>query len=48
MDEASLVVQRVNNGHVTSATLVQMAVSGILSKKANKAFEKTCKRLLED
>lgn len=48
MDEARLVVQRVNNGHVTTATLLQGAVSGVLSKKANKEFQKQIKRLLEN
>lgn len=46
--EANLIVRRDNNGHVTTATLLQQAVSGVLSKKANKAFEKTIKTLLEE
>jgi len=46
-DEARLVVQRVNNGHVTTATLLQQAVSGVLSKEGNKAFRKVIKELLE-
>lgn len=46
-DEASLCVRRDNNGHVTTATLLQQAVSGVLSKKGNKQFEKTIKKLLE-
>lgn len=48
MDEARLVVERVNNGHVTTAVLLQMAVSGVLSKKANKAFQKQIKKLTEE
>lgn len=47
MDEVSLVVHRVNNGHVTQATLLQGAVSGVLSKKANKEFQKQIAKLLE-
>lgn len=47
MDEASIVIRRVNNGHVTQATLLQGAVSGVLSKKANKEFQKQINRLLE-
>ena len=47
MDEASIVVRRANNGHVTQATLLQGAVSGVLSKKANKEFQKQINRLLE-
>ena len=45
-DEARLVVQRVNNGHATTATLLQAAVSGVLSKKANKDFRKVIRDLL--
>ena len=48
MDEARLVVQRVNNGHATTAILLQGAVSGVLSKKANKEFQKQISRLLEN
>jgi hypothetical protein len=48
MDEAALVVERVNNGHATQATLLQMAVSGVLSKKANKAFQEQIKNLIGD
>ena len=47
MDEARLITQRVNVGHVTTATLLQSAVSGILSKRANKEFKKQIDRLLE-
>ena len=45
MDESRLVVERVNNGHATTAVLLQLAVSGVLSKKANKDFTKTVKKL---
>lgn len=48
LDESRLVIRRVNNGHVTTATLLQGAVSGVLSKKANKEFQKQIKRLLEN
>ncbi len=47
MDETLLVNRRVNNSHVTAATLLQGAVSGVLSKKANKDFQKQINRLLE-
>jgi hypothetical protein len=47
MDEVSIVVRRVNNGHITDATLLQGAVSGVLSKKANKEFHKQIARLQE-
>jgi hypothetical protein len=45
MDEARLVVERVNNGHATTAVLLQLAVSGVLDKKANKDFKKIVKSL---
>jgi len=47
-DEHNLCVRRDNNGHVTTATLLQQAVSGVLSKKGNKLFEKSIGKLLED
>lgn len=46
-DETNICVRRVNNGHVTDATLLQQAVSGVLSKKANKQFQKTISKILE-
>lgn len=46
-DEHNLCVRRDNNGYVTTATLLQQAVSGVLSKKANKQFQKTVGKLLE-
>jgi len=46
-DEAQLCARRVNNGHVTTATLLQQAVSGVLSKSGNKLFRKTIKSLQE-
>lgn len=45
--EAELVVQRVNRQEADRATLLQMAVSSILSKKAAKAFDKATKRMTE-
>jgi hypothetical protein len=39
-DEASLVVERVNAMEITRSTLMQLAISSILSKKAGKEFEK--------
>lgn len=47
MDESQIVVQRVNNGYITQVLLLQGAVSGVLSKKANKGFEKQISRLQE-
>ncbi len=47
-DETKLCVRRVNNGHVTTATLLQQAVSGVLSKQGNKLFRKTIKGLQEE
>lgn len=44
-DEAVLVTERVNSGLVTHMVLLQMAVAGILDKKANKAFQKQLKAL---
>ena len=46
-NESSLCIQRDNNGHVTTATLLQQAVMGVLSKKGNKQFAKTIKGLME-
>ena len=47
-DEVQLVVQRVNKRHATDATLLQLAVSGVLSKEGNKLFKKQIKALMED
>lgn len=47
MDETRIVVQRVNNGYATQAVLLQGAVSGVISKKANKGFKEQIDRLLE-
>ena len=46
-DECQLVVERQNRAHATEATLVQLAVSSILSKDGAKEFRKTLKRLNE-
>lgn len=46
-DEAALCARRVNNSHVTTATLLQQAVSGVLSKKGNALFQATIKKILE-
>jgi hypothetical protein len=48
MDEGRLVVHRVNVGYATQAVLLQMAVSGVLSKKGNKAFQKQVKTMMEE
>lgn len=40
LDEHNLVVERLNGLEVTRATLLQLAVSSILSKKAGKEFDK--------
>lgn len=45
MEETQIVTRRINNRIATEAALVQMAVSGVLSKKANDAFRKTMKQL---
>ena len=47
MDEARLVNRRDNNRYVTESTLLQSAVSGVLSKKANKHFRDHINRLLK-
>lgn len=47
MDEAKIAVERVNNGYATQAVLLQSAVSGVISKKANKEFKKQVDLLLE-
>lgn len=39
-DEASLVVERINALEITRSTLMQLAISSILSKKAGKEFDK--------
>jgi len=39
-DEANLIIERVNAMEVTRGTLMQLAISSILSKKAGKEFEK--------
>lgn len=45
LDEYNLVVERINGLEVTRATLLQLAVSSVLSKKAGKVFDKQIKRL---
>lgn len=47
LDECRLVTGRVNRRLATEATLLQMAVSGVLSKKANGAFRNTIQNLTE-
>jgi len=47
-DEAQLVTERVNSGHITFATLLRLAVSSILSKKADKVFKAEMKKLAGD
>jgi hypothetical protein len=44
-DEQVLVVERLNRREATRATLLQSAVSGVLSKEANKAFSEIIKDL---
>lgn len=39
MDEGNIVVERVNASEATRATLLQLAISGILSKKSGKLFQ---------
>lgn len=45
LDEHNLVVERLNGMEVTRATLLQLAVSSILSKKAGKEFDKSISAL---
>lgn len=40
MDEGNIVVERVNAMEATRATLLQLAISGILSEKSGKLFQK--------
>lgn len=46
-DEAAIVVENVNRMEATRATLLQMAVSSVLSKEAGKLFRETVNRLNE-
>jgi len=45
MDEASLSARRINHQMANEMSLLQQAVSGVLDKKANKAFRATLKEL---
>jgi len=45
-DEASIVTERVNSSLISEVTLFQLAVAGILDKKANKSFAATVKKLV--
>lgn len=47
-DEGRLVVDRLNGLMATEMTLLQLAVAGVLSKKAGKEFEKQINRITED
>lgn len=44
-DEAALIQERENNRIVTEATLLQLAIQSVLSKKAGREFAKTVKQL---
>ena len=44
-DQTRLVVERVNNGHVTQTVLLQMAVASVIDKRAGKALKKKLKEL---
>lgn len=44
-DEANLVIERENNRMVTEANLFQLAVGGLISDKARKAFTARQKEL---
>lgn len=46
-DEVTLVVERKNRDHATTAVLLNLAVSAVLSEKAGKNFEKQIKKLEE-
>lgn len=45
--ETKIVKQRVNRDHATQALLTRMAVSSVLSEKADKAFQKHIRDLTE-
>ena len=45
--EAEVAVTRVNQAFVTQATLLQLAVGSLLSKKSGEEFQKAVKKLLE-
>lgn len=45
--ETKLVTNRLNQDFATTALLTQMAVAGVLSKEAGKAFDKRIKTLTE-
>lgn len=45
LDEFCLVIERLNAAEVTRATLLQSAISSVLSKKGGKVFDKTVKNL---
>jgi hypothetical protein len=47
-DEVSLVVDRKNRDQATTATLLNLAVSAVLSEKAGKNFKKTIDGLLKE
>jgi hypothetical protein len=47
-DEARLVERNVNRLEATRATLLQMAVSSVLSEEAGKEFKKVIERLSEE
>lgn len=44
--EAAFVVERVNRDEANRAILLQLAVSGVISKKGSKAFQKRIKDLI--
>lgn len=43
--ESGFVVERINRDEANRAILLQMAVSAVISKKGNKAFQKRIKEL---
>lgn len=45
IDEARLVSERINGYLASEATLIQMAVSAVLSKEAGESFSKIIKRM---
>lgn len=47
-DEVSLVLTRSNHAEATRAVLLQMAVSGVLDKKAGELFQATIKKLTKE
>jgi len=48
VDEARMIVERIDNQIATEAILNRQAIHSLFSPKANKAFEKDIKRLIDN